>query len=172
MLFSEFVYAFLGYVIDSSLLDDNTISKLTFLRQGAEDREQCAWPGVLDWAVTIVDKINDKTVSWDSERQIAMARLVISRSVENALTLSSVPCPEYNQAQCSYKATHIEGRFKLAHVCSYCFVNGTEHPHTERSCHRKKSYGSSNQASTRQDYRGNHSRSYDHKFDNRYDSKN
>lgn len=173
LIFPEFVYAFLGYVMESAALDEVTKSKLVFLRQIAEDREQCAWPGVLDWALTTIDRVNDKTITWESERHIAMDRLVISRSVENALSLTSIPCPDYNSAQCCHKTAHVEGRFKLEHICSYCAALGTDHQHTVRSCHRKKSYNSSFKTQhNRSEYRGKNNRGHEQNYESRYDPKN
>lgn len=67
-----------------------------------------------------------------------MERLVISRSVAKAQAVIPIACVEYNNAECSFKASHSEGRFRLLHVCSHCSTIGVEHAHTARACHRKK----------------------------------
>lgn len=162
----------MGYLLDDPDLGPTLRSKLTFIRQISEDSEQYAWPGVLDWALTVIDHINDKSIQWSSERSIAMDRLVISRSVENALVLTSIPCPEYNLGQCQQKSHHAEGRFKLTHFCSFCINFDIEHQHTERACHKKKSHFNSNQRqnANRNDSRYR-SRNHD-SYDSRHESKN
>lgn len=136
--FQEFVYAFIGYAIDSSHITPDLESKLVFLRQVAEDASQYNWAGVLDWAMTIIDRINGKNIGWNSTQEIAMDRLVVSRSVANAVRPTTIACPEYNLGECSFKSSHTEGRFKLVHACAFCLVNGTEYPHTEKVCNKRK----------------------------------
>lgn len=171
--YAEFIYSFVGYLLDDPNIDSDLRSKLVFIRQVSEDSEQYAWSGVLDWALTVIDHINDRSVQWSSERSIAMDRLVISRSVENALVLTSIACPEYNSGQCAHKSHHVEGRFRLNHFCSFCVNCDIEHQHTARACHRKKSFLNPNQRqnnSSRNDSRYR-SRNYD-TYESRNDSKN
>lgn len=136
--FNEFVYAFTGHLLEAPGLDQTYTSKLQFLRHIAEDSEGYQWAGVLDWALTTLERVNTRSTSWAASQDRAMDRLVISRSVSNAMLLTSIPCVEYNQGNCRLKAAHQEGRFNLEHVCTYCFAIGIKHPHTDRSCHRKK----------------------------------
>lgn len=102
-----------------------------------------------------MDRINAGNLQWSDCQQIAMERLVISRSVANALSVVPIPCVEYNNNECRFKSAHSEGCFCLLHVCSHCFTIGVEHAHTSRACHRKKANQSkySNANSTRQDNR-------------------
>lgn len=167
LTYAEFVYSFMGYLLDDREISATLCSKLNFVRQISEDSEQYAWPGVLDWALTTIDHINDKSIQWSSERHIAMDRLVISRSVENALVVTPLPCPEYNSGNCNLKSHHVEGRFKLTHFCSYCVNHSIEHQHTERACHHKKSYHNANQRQNHQTARNDNSRN-----DSRYRSRN
>lgn len=139
--FQEFVYAFIGYATDSSRVSPEQEPKLTFLRQITEDASQYNWRGVLDWAMTVIDRINAKNIRWDSSQEIAMDRLVVSRSVANTSRPTTIACPEYNLGECPFKTSHTEGRFKLAHACGYCLLSGAEYPHTEKACNRKKGNG-------------------------------
>lgn len=151
---------------------------ITFLRQVAKDYDNFAWPGILDWALTTIDRVNENAYDWSDSQQISMDRSIISRSVGNAIKTVDITCPEYNQGNCSHKKSHVEGRFKLNHLCQFCFVNGIEHPHSERSCHRKKSHGSSgsgyknNNGQSKQENRYRNSRAYDNGHEFRNDSKN
>lgn len=175
--FNEFVYAFIGHLLETPGLDATYSSKLQFLRHIAEDSEGYQWAGVLDWALTTLERVNTNSTSWSAAQDRAMDRLVISRSVSNAMQLTSIPCVEYNQGNCRLKSAHQEGRFNLEHVCTYCFAIGIEHPHTDRSCHRKKQVnnGQSKQnhsASHRSEYRHRNHRESDNRYDQRSDSKN
>lgn len=164
----EFVYAFIGYVLDSNVTSNATNNQLEFLRQIVEDAEQYSWAGVLDWGLTIIDRINGGGLRWADTQQIAMERLVISRSVANALTIVPIACVEYNNTECRFKAGHTEGRFRLLHVCSHCFMIGVEHAHTSRACHRKKANqtkyggGNSSKPDNRSDNRHKHNRFTEH----------
>lgn len=105
--FAEFLFGFTGYIVDSSMPDPVLLSKLNLLRQVAEDTDHYSWSGVLDWALTMVDKVNDRSISWQSDKEIAMDRLVISRSVDKAINVVTIPCPEYNNATCTHKTGHV-----------------------------------------------------------------
>lgn len=175
--FNEFVYAFIGHILDAQVLDQVTASKLQFLRQIAEDSEAYNWTGVLDWALTTLERINSNSTTWAASQDRAMDRLVISRSVSNAIALSQIPCMEYNQGTCRFKASHQEGRFALEHLCNYCFAIGIEHPHTDRACHRKKQI-TNNQSrapqssANRSDFRQRNYRQNDYNPEVKSDSKN
>lgn len=145
--FSDFMYAYIGYIIDSCVMSEELEAKLVFLRQVAEDANNYKWHGVLDWALTIIDRVNADNITWNSTQEIAMDRLVISRSVANAARPMVIPCPEFNSEECAIKETHIEGRFRLVHACGFCLMLGQEHPHTERACHKKKSFVTGGQKS-------------------------
>lgn len=174
--FAEFVYAFMGLLAEMCADDDTVNSMVTFLRQVAEDYDNFAWPGILDWALTTIDRVNENAYDWSDSQQISMDRLIISRSVGNAIKTVDITCPEYNHGSCVFKKSHVEGRFKLNHLCQYCFVNGIEHPHSERSCHRKKSQSSSgyktNNGQSKQENRYRNSRPYDNNHEYRNESKN
>lgn len=142
---ADFIYAYIGYLLESTEVTAELEEKLSFVRQVAEDSSQYRWAGVLDWAMTIIDRINSNNITWASTQEIAMDRPVISRSVANAARPIAVPCPDFNQFECPEKANHTEGRFKLLHVCGFCFLVGAEHAHTERACHKKKAYVSGRQ---------------------------
>lgn len=134
----EFVYAFLGYIVETNAIPNTAAYELQFLKQIVEDAKQYSWAGVLDWGLTIVDRIHGGGLKWSDTQQIAMESLVISRSVANAQTVVPISCVEYNNVECTFKTAHSEGRFRLLHVCSHCFTIGVEHAHTSRACHRKK----------------------------------
>lgn len=138
--FHEFVYAFTGHLLEARGLDNIITNKLQFLRHIAEDSESYNWTGVLDWALTTLERINANSTTWAATQDRAMDRLVISRSVSNAMSLLSIPCVEYNQGSCRFKSAHQEGRFSLEHICTYCAAIGIDHPHSDRSCHRKKEH--------------------------------
>lgn len=159
----------MGILLDSGIADQRIASMIAFVRNLAEDSEHYSWRGTLDWALTTIDKLNSRTITWASEQSIAMDRLVLSRSVSNALNIIVIPCPDYNAGICLMKGAHIETRFKLEHICAFCAPQGIEHAHTDRACHRKKAFlnaGQRQNSSNRGDYR-QRSRQYDH-----YDSKN
>lgn len=126
--------------------------------------------------MSTIDRVNENAYDWCDAQQISMDRLIISRSVGNAIKLVDITCPEYNHGSCHQKKSHVEGRFKLNHFCHFCYANGIEHPHSERSCHRKKSNQSngykSNHRQSKQDYRHRNSRPHDNAHEYRNDSKN
>lgn len=166
---AEFIYGFMGILLDTGIADQRLINMISFVRNIAEDSEHYSWRGTLDWALTIIDKINTHAITWASEQSIAMDRLVLSRSVSNALNTVVIPCPEYNTGTCQFKGSHTEYRFKLDHICSFCAPQGIEHAHTERVCHRKKSFLNAGQRQANSSGKGEYrqrSRHYD------YDSKN
>lgn len=166
--FAEFVYGFIGIILEAGVPEQPSFNMLNFLRNIAEDTEFYSWPGTLDWALTTIDKLNSNSITWSSEQAIAMDRLVLSRSVSNAKNFTTIPCPEYNTGTCSFKSVHVDGRFKLEHMCAFCAPQGIEHAHTERVCHRKKSFNGGNQ---KQNYK-NEFRSRPRRFDAQQDSKN
>lgn len=174
--FHEFVYAFIGHILEAQCLDPVTMNKLQFMRQIAEDSESYNWSGVLDWALTTLERINSSSTTWAASQDRAMNRLVISRSVSNAMLYLPIPCPEYNQGLCKQKGAHHEGRFSLEHICTYCAALGIEHPHSDKACHRKKQTSGSQQRSNhsaghRSEYRQRNYRHNDN-YDSRSDSKN
>lgn len=168
--FAEFVYGFVGIILDAGPNNQDVVSMLKFIRNIAEDTEFYSWHGILDWALTTIDKLNTNCITWGSEQAIAMDRLVLSRSVSNSLNIVSIPCPEFNAGVCSSKIAHFEGRFKLDHICAFCAPQGIEHGHTERACHRKKSFNGSNQKQSYQNR--NDYRSKPRQFEPQSDSKN
>ena len=156
---AEFVFGYVSIVLDGQESAATQATMLSHLRELMHDAMDFPWHNVRNFHGVVLNQMELARISWQDGQTIENLRRTYSRRSDGVHEQTSpsgqqtpLCCFRYQRGDCPHPHDHRTSRGLLKHMCAFCLnITGSQFPHAEVDCERKKRMASKNGPSDSRD---------------------